>query len=59
VFAPVARGDGHRGRYKIDEPADAGAGPGPSEKVRELIRLNPEAAASVLHRWTGQGGTVG
>ena len=45
------------GRYKIDEPSDSG--PGPSERVRELIRLNPEAAASVLHRWTGQGGTLG
>ena len=45
-----------RGRvYKIDEPSDPGAGPGPSERVRELIRLNPEAAASVLHRWTGHG----
>ena len=45
-----------RGRvYKIDEPSDPSAGPGPSERVRELIRLNPEAAASVLHRWTGHG----
>jgi hypothetical protein len=59
TFAPVARGEARGGRYKIDGPADAGAGPNPSEKVRELIRLNPEAAASVLHRWTGQGGTVG
>ena len=44
--------------YRITgyEASDAGAGPGPSERVRELIRLNPEAAASVLHRWTGQGG---
>ena len=33
--------------------------PGPSERVRELIRLNPEAAAGVLQRWIGQGGTVG
>ncbi len=52
---PSERGD--RGRYKIDE-AGAGA-PGPSERVRELIRQNPEAAASVLHRWTGQGGPIG
>ena len=50
-------GDG-RGRYKIDEPSDSGPGPGPSERVRELIRLSPEAAASVLNRWT-QGGTNG
>ena len=48
--------DGH-GTYKIDDASDPG--PGPSERVRELIRLNPEAAASVLHRWTGQGGTLG
>jgi flagellar biosynthesis/type III secretory pathway M-ring protein FliF/YscJ len=54
---PAARAD--RGRYRIDEPPDPGAGPGPSERVRELIRLNPEAAASVLHRWTGQGGPIG
>ncbi len=47
------------GRYKIDEAADVDPGPGPSERVRELIRQNPEAAASVLHRWTGQGGTIG
>jgi flagellar M-ring protein FliF len=53
--SPSERGD--RGRYKIDE-AGAGA-PGPSERVRELIRQNPEAAASVLHRWTGQGGPIG
>jgi flagellar biosynthesis/type III secretory pathway M-ring protein FliF/YscJ len=30
--------------------------PGASERVRELIRHNPEAAASVLNRWIGQGG---
>jgi flagellar M-ring protein FliF len=54
VPRPSARSD--RGRYKIDEAPDVGAGPGPTERVRELIRLNPEAAASVLHRWTGQGG---
>ncbi len=53
--ASLSRED--HGRYKIDEPSDPG--PGPSERVRELIRLNPEAAASVLHRWTGQGGTLG
>ena len=28
----------------------------PSERVRELIQRNPEAAASVLQRWVGQGG---
>jgi len=34
-------------------------GPGPLERVRELVRLNPEAAAGVLQRWVGQGGQVG
>jgi flagellar biosynthesis/type III secretory pathway M-ring protein FliF/YscJ len=41
-------------RYQADSASD----PGPSERVRELIRRNPEAAASVLQRWTGQGGRV-
>lgn len=58
-FTPPPRAGGGRSRYKIDEPDDTGAGPGASERVRELVRLSPEAAASVLHRWTGQGGTVG
>ncbi len=40
--------------FVADEP-----NPGPSERVRELIRLNPEAAAGVLQRWIGQGGAVG
>ena len=44
----------HRSRYGVDTPSEPG--PGPSERVRELIRLNPEAAASILHRWIGQGG---
>lgn len=54
AYRLAARSD--RGRYKIDEAPfeGSGPGPGPSERVRELIRLNPEAAASVLHRWTGQ-----
>jgi flagellar M-ring protein FliF len=40
--------------------ADGPSGPlpGPSERVRELIRLNPEAAAGVLQRWIGQGGAL-
>jgi len=38
--------------------ADTASEPGPSERVRELIRSNPEAAASVLQRWVGQGGGV-
>ena len=39
-------------RYHVDTASE----PGPSERVRELVRRNPEAAASVLQRWTGQGG---
>jgi flagellar M-ring protein FliF len=37
---------------------DSASARGPSERVRELIRRNPKAAASVLQRWaeeTGQG----
>ena len=40
------------GDYHVDSASE----PGPSERVRELVRRNPEAAASVLQRWTGQGG---
>jgi hypothetical protein len=36
--------------------ADLASEPGPSERVRELVRRNPEAAASVLARWTVHGG---
>ncbi len=39
-------------RYHVD----TGSEPGPSERVRELIQRSPEAAASVLQRWVGQGG---
>jgi flagellar M-ring protein FliF len=38
--------------------ADLASEPGPSERVRELVRRNPEAAASVLQRWTVQGGST-
>jgi hypothetical protein len=45
------------------EPAPAGmrshrgtvATTGPSERVREFVRRNPESAVSVLERWTSQG----
>jgi type III secretory pathway lipoprotein EscJ len=40
------------GRYRTDA---AEVSPGPAERVRELIRLSPEAAAGVLQRWIGQG----
>jgi hypothetical protein len=45
-----------RPEYVDDGPS--GPLPGPSERVRELIRLNPEAAAGVLQRWIGQGGAI-
>ncbi len=32
--------------------------PGPSERLREFVRRNPESAVSVLERWTSQGGTA-
>jgi flagellar M-ring protein FliF len=38
--------------------ADSASEPGPSERVRELVRRDPQAAASVLQRWTGQGGRI-
>jgi hypothetical protein len=41
-------------RFQFDSASE----PGTSERVRELIRSNPEAAASVLQRWVGQGGVV-
>jgi hypothetical protein len=45
------------GRYRSDAPARE-PGPGPAERVRELVRLSPEAAASVLQRWIGQEETL-
>jgi flagellar M-ring protein FliF len=49
-----------RGGSGIDlaETDAAGTGPGPSGRVRDLIRNNPEAAAGVLQRWIGEGGQV-
>jgi flagellar biosynthesis/type III secretory pathway M-ring protein FliF/YscJ len=41
-------------RYHVEKAS----APGPSERTRELIRSDPEAAASVLQRWVGQGGGV-
>lgn len=37
---------------------DAADDPEPSERVRELVRRDPEVAASVLQRWATQGGRV-
>jgi len=50
--ATVAEPD--RGRYEREDPGESRSAP--SERVRELIRRNPEAGASVLNRWIGQGG---
>lgn len=46
---------------RADFASDAGQGiaPGPSERVRELIRLDPEAAAGALQRWIGHGEAAG
>ncbi len=41
-------------RYREDDPDE----PEPSERVRELVRRDPEVAASVLQRWATQGGRV-
>jgi hypothetical protein len=38
--------------------ADLASEPGPSDRVRELVRRNPEVAASVLQRWTAHGGSA-
>jgi hypothetical protein len=43
------------GRRYREDSADE---PGPSERVRELVRRDPEAAASVLQRWATQGGGI-
>jgi hypothetical protein len=45
------------GHFRTDAASEPGTGP--AERVRELIRLNPEAAASVLHRWIGRGESIG
>jgi hypothetical protein len=43
-------------RYRADAVADAGSTP--LERVRELVRRDPDAAASVLQRWATQGGPI-
>jgi hypothetical protein len=40
----------HTWRYRTDSEAESSS----SERVRELVRRDPEAAASVLQRWTAQ-----
>ena len=50
-----------RVRSGLSVDAPSGPVPAPSERVRDLVRRNPEAAAGVLQRWIGQGegGAVG
>ena len=45
-----------RGGYRVDAPASKVSEPGPSDRVRELVRLNTAAAAGVVERWISQGG---
>ena len=55
---PSARPSPSAWRPGFVDDGPSGPSPGPSERVRELIRLNPEAAAGVLQRWIGQGGAL-
>jgi type III secretory pathway lipoprotein EscJ len=48
--APRAARPARRPHYEVTDPAA-----GPSAKVRELVRVDPEAAAGVLNRWIGEG----
>jgi hypothetical protein len=43
-------------RRGLRRHAGTGGTPGPSERLREFVRRNPETAASVLELWTSQGG---
>jgi len=54
---PAPAASAWRPGFVADGPS--GPVPGPSERVRELIRTGPDAAAGVLQRWIGQGGTPG
>jgi hypothetical protein len=55
VHRPVLLGDSTARRAR-SATHDAATATGPGERVRELIRLDPAAAAGVLHRWIAQGG---
>ncbi len=52
---PVASLPATSGRRYREDAADE---PGPSERVRELVRRDPEVAAGVLQRWATQGGSA-
>jgi flagellar biosynthesis/type III secretory pathway M-ring protein FliF/YscJ len=52
---PAARPSRTTVRSGVVVDAPSGPVPGPSERVRDLVRRDPEAAAGVLQRWIGQG----
>ncbi len=54
---PSARPSRSSIRSGLSVDAPSGPVPGPSERVRDLVRRDPEAAAGVLQRWIG--GTEG
>ncbi len=56
---PAARPSRSAWRPGFVADGPGGPTPGPSERVRDLIRTSPEAAAGVLQRWIGQGGALG
>jgi flagellar biosynthesis/type III secretory pathway M-ring protein FliF/YscJ len=51
---PFAGTSSRRSRFDVGQAV--ASGPGPAERVRELVRKNPAVAAGVLQRWIGQGG---
>jgi hypothetical protein len=53
---PAARSAQWSRRERYDLGETNAVAPGPSERVRELVRQSPAAAAGVLQRWIGQGG---
>jgi hypothetical protein len=57
IFAarrPLVRRESAPHRLRFD--GGSALVPGPSERVREFVRRNPESALSVLERWTRPGG---
>jgi type III secretory pathway lipoprotein EscJ len=52
---PAARPSRTTVRSGVVVDAPSGPVPGPSERVRDLVRRDPGAAAGVLQRWIGQG----
>ncbi len=52
---PSARPSRTSLRSGLSVDAPSGPVPGPSERVRDLVRRDPAAAAGVLQRWIGKG----